>query len=61
MDILNQDYYIMKLTTEANPKTMFFAQLHETESLHTISDALLNGDFQRTVGLKRFYGIHLIG
>lgn len=45
VDILNRDYYIMKLTTEANPKTMFFTLLHETESLHTISDALLNGDF----------------
>src|SRR5699024_11886674 len=39
VNILNQDYYTKKLTTEAYLKIMLFAQLHETESLHAISDA----------------------
>lgn len=52
MDILNQDYYTKKLTTESFLKIMLFAQLHETESLHAMSDALLNEDFQKAVGFK---------
>src|SRR5690625_4107051 len=31
---------------------MLYAQLHETEGLEAISDALLNADFQREVGFK---------
>src|SRR5690625_1732224 len=52
VDILNQDYYTKKLTTEAFLKIMLFAQLHETESLHAISDALLDEDFQKAVGFE---------
>ncbi len=52
VDILNQDYYTKKLTTEAYLKIMLFAQLHETESLHAISDALLDEDFQKSVGFN---------
>src|SRR5690625_1145519 len=52
VDILNQDYYTKKLTTEAYLKTMLFAQLHETESLHAISDALLDEDFQKNIDFQ---------
>src|SRR5690625_4415073 len=53
VDILKQDYYTKKLTTESFLKIMLFAQLHETESLHAISDALLDEDFQKVVGVER--------
>lgn len=52
--LLNQDYYTKKLTTEAYLaylKLMLFAQLHETESLHAMSDALLDDDLQKAWGL----------
>src|SRR5690625_3173705 len=49
---LEQDKYTKKLTTEAYIKLMLYAQLHETEGLEAISDALLNADFQREVGFK---------
>lgn len=52
VDILKQDYYTKKLTTESFLKIMLFAQLHETESLHAISDALLDEDFQKVVGVE---------
>src|SRR5699024_6507345 len=52
VDFLNQDYYTKKLTTESFLKIMLFAQLHETESLHAMSDALLNEDFQKAVGFN---------
>lgn len=52
VDILKQDYYTKKLTTESFLKIMLFAQLHETESLHAISDALLDEDFQKAVGFN---------
>ena len=52
VDILKQDYYTKKLTTEPFLKIMLFAQLHETESLHAISDALLDDDFQKAVGFE---------
>src|SRR5690625_1146001 len=52
MDILKQDYYTKKLTTESFLKIMLFAQLHETESLHAISDALLDEDFQQALGFQ---------
>lgn len=45
-----QDYYTKKLTTEAFIKLFLYAQLHETESLHAMSDALLNEDLQNTLG-----------
>src|SRR5690625_4297618 len=38
-----------KLTTEAYLKAKLFAQLHETESLHAISDALLDEHFQEAL------------
>lgn len=31
---------------------MIYAQIHETEGLQALSDALLNADFQKAVGLK---------
>src|SRR5690625_1606803 len=49
VEILQQDYYTKKLTTEAYLKAMLFAQLHETESLHAISNALLDEDFQEAL------------
>src|SRR5699024_2205279 len=52
VEILQQDYYTKKLTTEAYLKAMLFAQLHETESLHAISDALLDEDFQQALGFR---------
>jgi len=52
VDILKTDYYTKKLTTEAFIKIMLFAQLHETESLHAISDALLDDDFQKALGFQ---------
>ena len=45
--LLNQDYYTKKLTTEAYLKLMLFAQLHETENLHAMSNALLDDDLQK--------------
>ncbi|WP_246218531.1 DUF4372 domain-containing protein, partial [Litoribacterium kuwaitense] len=48
---LKQDYYTKKLTTEAYIK-LLFAQLHELESLHAISDALLDEDLQKTLGFE---------
>src|SRR5699024_7462972 len=50
--VLNQDYYTKKFTTEVYLKLMLFAQLHETESLHAMSDALLDDDLQKALGLK---------
>ena len=47
-----QDHYTKKLTTEAYLKLMLFAQLHETESLHAMSDALLDEDLQRALGFE---------
>lgn len=52
VEILQQDYDTKKLTTEAYLKAMLFAQLHETESLHAISDALLDEDFQEVLGFE---------
>lgn len=48
--LLNQDYYTKKLTTEAYLKLMLFAQLHESESLHAMSDALLDDNLQKALG-----------
>src|SRR5690625_2086407 len=49
---LQQDYYTKKLTTEAYLKLMLFAQLHETESLHAMSDAQLDDDLQQELGFE---------
>ena len=49
---LNQDRYTKKLTTEAYIKLMLYAQLHETEGLQALSDALLDVDFQKAVGFE---------
>ncbi|WP_405054381.1 DUF4372 domain-containing protein [Tepidibacillus marianensis] len=47
-----QDYYTKKLTTEAFIKHLLYAQLHESESLQAMSDALLNEDLQKTLGFE---------
>ena len=52
VEMLKQDSYTKKLTTEAYLKLMLFAQLHETESLHAISDALLDDDLQQALGFE---------
>ena len=49
---LKQDYYTKKLTTEAYIKLFLFAQLYELESLHAISDALLDEDLQKALGFE---------
>src|SRR5699024_1756322 len=49
---LDQDRYTKKLTTEAYIKLMLYAQLHETEGLQALSDALLDVDFQKAVGFE---------
>jgi IS4 transposase len=49
---LKQDYYTKKLTTEAYIKLLLFAQLHETESLQAISDALLDDELQKALGFE---------
>lgn len=49
---LKQDYYTKKLMTEAYIKLLLFAQLHETESLQAMSDALLDEDLQKTLGFE---------
>jgi Domain of unknown function (DUF4372) len=36
------DHYTKKFTTESFLKLLLFAQLHETESLHALSDCLFN-------------------
>ncbi|MFC4620597.1 IS4 family transposase [Camelliibacillus cellulosilyticus] len=47
-----QDYYTKKLKTEAFIKLLLFAQLHETESLQEMSDALIDEDLQKTLGFQ---------
>ncbi|MTW88392.1 IS4 family transposase [Virgibacillus dakarensis] len=49
---LKQDSYTKKLTTEAYIKLMLYAQVHETEGLQALSDALLDTDFQKAVGFE---------
>ncbi|MDM8101712.1 IS4 family transposase [Oceanobacillus oncorhynchi] len=50
--IHQQDTYTKKLTTEAYLKVMLYAQVHETEGLQALSDALLDGDFQKASGIE---------
>lgn len=49
---LKQDYYTKKLTTEAYIKLLLFAQVHEMESLHEISDSLLDDKLQESLGFE---------
>ncbi|MGM8365739.1 DUF4372 domain-containing protein, partial [Virgibacillus sp. W0181] len=50
VSLTKQDHYTKKLTTASYIKMMLLAQLHETESLHAMSDALLNGELQQELG-----------
>ena len=45
------DFYTKKLTTESFLKLLLFAQLHEVESLHALSDCLFDGQLQKGVDL----------
>lgn len=45
------DYYTKKLTTQSFLKLLLFAQLHETESLHALSDCLFDEDLQEGTDL----------
>lgn len=38
MEVMEQDYFMKKLTRVVYYKIMVFVQLHETEGLHIISD-----------------------
>lgn len=49
---LNQDYYTKKLTTKAYIKLLLYEQIHETEGLEAMSDALLDVDFKKAVGFQ---------
>ncbi|WP_257348638.1 IS4 family transposase, partial [Pseudalkalibacillus decolorationis] len=40
------DHYTKKLTTDSFLKLLLFAQLHETESLHALSDCLFDDQLQ---------------
>lgn len=46
------DYYTKKLTTEAYLKLMLLAQLNQWDSLHEMSDALVDEGLQETVGFQ---------
>jgi hypothetical protein len=52
IEIHRQDYYRKKLTTESYIKLLLFSHLQETESLHALSDALLDTDLQKSVGFE---------
>ncbi|WP_047151829.1 IS4 family transposase [Aneurinibacillus tyrosinisolvens] len=52
VEILKQDDYTKKRTTESYLKLLLFSHLEETESLHALSDALLDTDLQKTVGFE---------
>ncbi|MBM7714958.1 hypothetical protein JOC94_001930 [Bacillus thermophilus] len=45
------DFYTKKLTTESFLKLLLFSQLHEVESLHTLSDCLFDDHFQKEIDL----------
>ncbi len=47
-----QDYYTKKLTIESYIKLLLFVHLQEIESLHALSDALLNEDLQNALGFE---------
>ncbi|MBE1557176.1 DUF4372 domain-containing protein [Sporosarcina limicola] len=48
---LKLDTYTKKLTTESFLRLLLFAQLHETESLHALSDCLFDEQLQTGVNL----------
>src|SRR5699024_4137108 len=52
VSLFKQDYYTKKLTTASYIKIMLLAQLHETESLHAMSDALLSEELQQELGFS---------
>lgn len=45
------DAYTKKLTTDSFLRLLLYAQLHETESLHALSDSLFNEQLQKGAGL----------
>jgi len=52
VSLSKQDYYTKKLTTASYIKIMLLAQLHETESLHAMSDAFLSEELQQELGFS---------
>lgn len=46
------NYYTKKLHVASFMKLLLYAQLHETESLRALSDAVFSDDLQRTIGFK---------
>src|SRR5699024_3275755 len=52
VSLFKQDYYTKKLTTASYINIMLLAQLHETESLHAMSDALLSEELQMALVLS---------
>ncbi|GEL78634.1 IS4 family transposase [Tenuibacillus multivorans] len=51
-EIFKSDYYTKKLTTKAYILFMLYAHLQESESLHAMSDTLLDEDLQDALGLQ---------
>lgn len=49
--IMKLDRYTKKLTTKSFLKLLLFAQLHETESLHALSDCLFDDQLQNSANL----------
>ena len=45
------DHYTKKLHMDSFMSLLLFAQLHETESLRTLSDAVYSDDLQQAIGL----------
>ncbi len=52
VEVIKQDRYTKKLSTECYIKLLLFAQLNESASLRDISDALLNDDLQNELGFE---------
>ncbi|MFA8440207.1 IS4 family transposase [Pueribacillus sp. YX66] len=52
VDALKLDYYTKKLTTESYLKLMLLAHLDEWDSLHDMSDAMVDDDLQKAVGFE---------
>ncbi|MCP1143174.1 IS4 family transposase [Lysinibacillus endophyticus] len=46
------NYYTKKLYMASFMKLLLYAQLHETESLRALSDAVFSDDLQRTIGFE---------
>ncbi|MCT1903869.1 DUF4372 domain-containing protein [Oceanobacillus sojae] len=60
--IHQQDTYTKKLMTEAYLKLMLYAQVHETEGLQVLSDALLDADMMYKIMYEKakkekYYGL----